>query len=80
MGLLDVSKSGGGPMGLKRNNELHIRLTNEEKKILINYAKANKISLNMALVTLINNLERCDKNDWGDLERYWRLWGQVPSK
>ena len=36
--------------------------TDNEKQILINYAKANKISLNMALVSLINNLERSNKN------------------
>ena len=63
MGPLDVSKSGGGPMGLKRDNELHIRLTCDEKQILINYARDNNMSLNMTIVTLINNLEKEDKQN-----------------
>ena len=50
-------------MGLKRKISLHIRMNEKEKKILDDYARVNKISLNMALVTLINNLERNDKND-----------------
>ena len=62
-GTIICKKVGGGTMGLKRDNELHIRLTCDEKQILVNYAKANKISLNMALVSLIINLERNDKDE-----------------
>ena len=50
-------------MALKRKIALILRMNEREKKILDDYARDNKISLNMALVTLINNLERNDKND-----------------
>ena len=50
-------------MGLKRKISLHIRMNEKEKKILDDYARHNKLSLNMALVTLINNLERSNNND-----------------
>ena len=50
-------------MGLKRDIDLHIRLTKAEKKILMNYAYGRNLSLNQAVVQFINNLERSNKND-----------------
>lgn len=41
---------------VKRTNVLFIRLTDDEKLKLQNYAKTNNMSLNMTVVTLINNL------------------------
>ena len=43
---------------VKRTNVLFIRLTDEEKMKLQNYARVNNMSLNMTIVNLINNLER----------------------
>ena len=43
---------------VKRTNVLFIRLTDDEKLKLQNFARANNMSLNMTIVNLINNLER----------------------
>ena len=45
-------------MAIKRKISLILRMNEQEKKILDDYAKANNMSLNMSLVTLINNLEK----------------------
>ena len=50
-------------MAIKRKIALILRMNEKEKKILDDYAKANNMSLNMSLVTLINNLERSNKNE-----------------
>ena len=50
-------------MGLKREIDLHIRLTKSEKKILMKYAYENNLSLNQVIVHFINSLERSNQND-----------------
>lgn len=46
---------------VKRTNVLFIRLTDEEKRKLQDYARTNNMSLNMTIVTLINNLREVEK-------------------
>ena len=43
---------------VKRTNVLFIRLTDDEKLKLQEYSRANNMSLNMTIVSLINNLEK----------------------
>ena len=50
-------------MAIKRKIALILRMNEKEKKILDDYAKANNMSLNMSLVTLINNLVKEDKHN-----------------
>ena len=45
-------------MGLKRNIDLHIRLTKSEKEMLMKYGYENNLSLNQVVVNFINNLEK----------------------
>ena len=67
-------------MAIKRKIALILRMNEQEKKLLDDYAKQNNMSLNMALVTLIKSLKKEDKqNDWRDLEIYWKLWGSLRS-
>ena len=44
-------------MGLKRKQDLHIRLTEREKQILMKYAYENNLSLNTTIVKFIKSLE-----------------------
>lgn len=44
-------------MGLKRDIDLHIRLTKSEKEMLMKYAYENKLSLNSVIVKFIKSLE-----------------------
>ena len=50
-------------MAIKRKIALILRMNEQEKKLLDDYAKQNNMSLNMSLVTLINNLKEDKQND-----------------
>ena len=49
---------------VKRTNVLFIRLTDDEKIKLQDYARKNNMSLNMTIVTLINNLREDKQNEF----------------
>ena len=50
-------------MAIKRKIALILRMNEQEKKLLDDYAKQNNMSLNMALVTLINNLVKEERRN-----------------
>ena len=50
-------------MAIKRKISLILRMNEQEKKILDEYAKANNMSLNMTIVNLIKSLKGSDKNE-----------------
>ena len=45
-------------MAIKRKIALILRMNEQEKKLLDDYAKQNNMSLNMSLVTLIKSLKK----------------------
>ena len=48
---------------VKRTNVLFIRLTDDEKLKLQDYARVNNLSLNMTIVQFINNLVKEGKQN-----------------